>query len=155
VIWQFIVLRNNEHEVDRARAMAEELGIRFFAKTFAVTDPELVPADARYRRRMNLKPCQDIYRAIFVYWNGDVVVCCYDQNGENVIGNLLRQTLTEVWNGRTARHLRRRIARAVSDPDAEPGMCRSCLKWSHHSWSASDGKTSWLQGDARDDDEVL
>jgi hypothetical protein len=30
--WQFIVFPHNEHELPKARAMAQELGMRFFAK---------------------------------------------------------------------------------------------------------------------------
>ena len=45
--------------------MAADMGVNFFVKTFAVTMPDAVPLDARYQRRLHLKPCTDIYRAIF------------------------------------------------------------------------------------------
>lgn len=144
--WQLIGLRNNEHEVPLARKMAEDIGIHFFVKTFAVTDPELVPLNPQYHRRMHIKPCLDIYRAIFVYWTGDVVVCCYDQSGENIVGNLKHNTLTEIWDGPAYVELRRRIDRAYTYPEDEPAMCKSCLKWSHEPWRTSDGKTVWGQG---------
>src|SRR6185503_16502798 len=55
--WQIIAMRNNEHEIETARAMAADMGIDFFVKTFAVTTPDAVPLDARYQRRLHLKPC--------------------------------------------------------------------------------------------------
>jgi MoaA/NifB/PqqE/SkfB family radical SAM enzyme len=143
VIWQFIVMRNNEHELERARDMARELGVEFFAKPFATSVPDLVPVAPQHRRRMVLKPCTDIYSAIFVYWNGDVVVCCYDQDGENVIGNVGSDSLLRIWDSPRARRLRRRIDAAMRAPEGEPPMCRRCLKWSHHPWQTSDGLVRW------------
>jgi radical SAM protein with 4Fe4S-binding SPASM domain len=146
--WQMIALRNNEHEIDRARTMAGEIGLNFFAKTYAVTDPAEVPRDPKYQRRLHLKPCLDIYRAIFVYYNGDVVPCCYDIEGKAIVGNLGRQTLTEVWNSERYVDLRRRIDAAAVRPDEEPELCKSCLKWGHDPFKTSDGKTVWASPEA-------
>src|SRR5437879_2490924 len=49
--WQFVVFRHNEHELPKARAMATELGMRFFAKlswtdTCAFADAERVRREA-------------------------------------------------------------------------------------------------------------
>jgi radical SAM protein with 4Fe4S-binding SPASM domain len=41
-----------------------------------------------------------------VLWNGDVVPCCYDFNGEMVLGNLYQQSIEEIWNGKLYNHLR-------------------------------------------------
>ena len=156
--WQMIAMRNNEHEIDRARAMAAELGIGFFVKTFAVTDPEAVPRAEQYQRKLHIKPCSDIYRAIFVYYNGDVVPCCYDIAGKAIVGNLARQTLTDVWESPVYMDLRRRIDRAATCPDEEPELCRSCLKWGHEPSRTSDGKTVWGGGGAGtepDDDDPV
>jgi len=141
--WQMIALSNNEHEIPKARQMAEEIGIHFFVKTLAVTDSELVPRNPEYHRQMHIKPCLDIYRAIFVFWNGDVVVCCYDEAGQNVVGNLNKNTLEEIWESPTYVELKRRIDNAYRDPDNEPEMCKSCLKWGHEPWKSSDGKIVW------------
>ena len=45
--WQFVVFPHNEHELPKARAMANDLGMLFYAKlswteTGAFADPELV-----------------------------------------------------------------------------------------------------------------
>jgi len=143
VIWQFIAMRNTEDEIPQAERMAREIGAELAVKRLAVSMPELVPRNPKYRRRMNIKPCRDPYNAVFVYWNGDVVICCYDQEGENVIGNAAKNTLAEIWGGRKARLLRRRIDQAVQHPEREPAMCRACLLWSHSPWQTSDGLTKW------------
>ncbi|MBI3031154.1 MAG: radical SAM protein [Candidatus Rokubacteria bacterium] len=157
--WQMIAMRNNEHEIERAAGMAREIGLNFFVKSFAVTDPKAVPLDPKYQRRLHIKPCQDIYRAIFVYWNGDVVPCCYDQEGKAIVGNLGRQTLREVWDSPIYAALRRRIDRAYRRPEEEPELCKTCLKWGHEPWKTSDGKTIWgaegARGEIPPDDDLV
>ena len=156
--WQMIGMRNNEHEIDRAREMAREIGLNFFVKTFAVTNADSVPRNPKYQRKLHIKPCADIYRAIFVYWDGDVVPCCYDLDGKAIVGNLTRETLTEVWESPAYVDLRRRIDNAYLKPDEEPELCKSCLKWGHEPFKTSDGKTIWGRRDSgaepEDDDLV-
>jgi sulfatase maturation enzyme AslB (radical SAM superfamily) len=129
LVWQFIAMRNNESEIEDGRRMAAEIGVNFVVKTFAETDPDRAPLNSGLRRVRRPKPCQDIYRNVYVLWNGDVVLCCYDQNGTHVVGNLERETLTAVWNGPRCLSLRRRIGRAIREPANEPAFCRQCAKW--------------------------
>ena len=106
VMWQFIAMRNNEHQIELAEKMAKQIGIDFFVKTFAESVPDLVPSRPEYRRELNIKPCLDIYRNMFCYWNGDVVPCCFDQQGKEVMGNLVENTIEEIWNGSKMSNLR-------------------------------------------------
>ncbi len=129
LLWQFIALQNNEHEIEVARGLAEDIGIPFFVKTFAETDEKLAPSNPKLRRKLRIKPCIDIYRAIFVYHTGEVVPCCYDQEGENVVGSLKHSNLSQIWYSERYRDLRKRINNAEKNPGAEPKMCKNCLKW--------------------------
>ncbi len=43
--WQFLALRNNEHEAEKAKRMAQEMGVNFFVKGFRETDPDLKPVN--------------------------------------------------------------------------------------------------------------
>ncbi len=131
VEWQFIVMRNNEHELHRAQQMAKEIGIPFIAKTFAESVPELVPRNPKYQRNLQTKACTDIYRAIAVFWNGDVVPCCYDLEGKEIMGNIGKQTLSEVWNNPKYVAFRYRVDNARHAPEEEPELCKNCLKWGY------------------------
>ena len=62
--------------------MAKEIGIIFEVKSFAESVPELAPRNLNYRRKLKDLPCTDIYNQTLVYWNGDVVPCCYDLEGK-------------------------------------------------------------------------
>lgn len=132
VEWQFIVMRNNEHELHKARQMAKEIGIPFIAKTFAEAVPELVPHNPKYRRNLQPKPCTDIYRCICVFWNGDMVPCCYDLEGKEIMGNVGKETLGQIWTSPKYIAFRRRVDNARrDDPEGEPELCKGCLKWGY------------------------
>lgn len=129
--WQFIAMRNNEHQIEEAAGKAKEIGIPFLVKTYAESVPGMAPQNPKYRRKILPKPCTDIYENFMVYWNGDVVPCCYDLAGKEIMGNLRTQTLDQVWNSERYRNFRSRVDQAAEFPDQEPEICKSCLKWGH------------------------
>ena len=127
--WQFLALRNNEHEIEKAEELARELGIDFFVKGYRVTDPDLAPLNDQYRSRHMKKPCTDIYHQIGVYWNGDIVPCCYDVDGKEIMGNLHENSLADIWNSDKYRSFRKKVGNFRKAPDDEPYICRNCLRW--------------------------
>tara|TARA_Y100000310_G_C20619620_1_gene782549 strand:- start:58 stop:1074 length:1017 start_codon:yes stop_codon:yes gene_type:complete len=129
LIWQFIAMRNNEHQIDEARLIANKIGIKFEVKTFAASVPELVPKDSKYQRTLKPPPCHDIYRQVMVYWNGDVVPCCYDLEGLEIMGNLNDSSLSEIWNGSKFQIFRERLNNVLQNPEGEPELCKGCLKY--------------------------
>jgi len=131
IMWQFIAMKNNEHEIPLARKMAEKIDIPFFVKTFAESLPDEATTFEEYRRVLLAKPCRDIYRVMFVYWNGEVVPCCYDQDGKEIMGNLNNQTVTEIWEGESYSSFRQHLIEVLEHPENEPELCKSCLKWTH------------------------
>jgi MoaA/NifB/PqqE/SkfB family radical SAM enzyme len=60
-----------------------------------------------------------------VLWNGDVVPCCYDFNGDMVLGNLYEQSIETIWQGRHYNHVR--CADACCDYSDYP-ICQKCDK---------------------------
>jgi len=127
--WQFLVIRNNEHEIEKARGLAKDIGIHFFLKGFRETDPNLVTTIKTYRAVFLKKPCRDIYHQIGIYWNGDVVPCCYDVDGKEIMGNLLNNSLQQIWDSQRYRDFRKRVNNAVRIPEDEPEICKTCLRW--------------------------
>lgn len=45
------------------------------------------------------KGCARPFRELVVYHTGDVVICCHDWKAECVLGNVLDETLIEIWYG--------------------------------------------------------
>jgi radical SAM protein with 4Fe4S-binding SPASM domain len=129
LMWQFIALSNNEHEIEDARKMAKQIGIPIYIKTFAESIPGLSPKNPEYRRGLQDKPCTDIYRAVYVYWNGDVVPCCYDVDGKEIMGNIAENTLEAIWNSEKYISFRKQVDEAVSHPEKESYLCWNCQRW--------------------------
>lgn len=127
--WQYLPLKNNEHEVEKARNMAKEIGVHFFTKGFRETDTKLAPQNDKYRSSFLKKPCKDIYQQLGIYWNGDVVPCCYDVDGKEVMGNVLNESLESIWNCHQYVEFRKRVDKGGKYPDREPEICKNCLRW--------------------------
>jgi len=60
-------------------------------------------------QKKNKKPlCPMVSRPIMqILWNGDVVPCCYDFNGEYVIGNVFKNGVKEIWQSTSYNSLRK------------------------------------------------
>ncbi len=56
------------------------------------------------------RSCFRPFRQLFVHYNGNVVLCCCDWQGEVVFGNLRESSLVELYEGPTAREYRTKLA---------------------------------------------
>jgi radical SAM protein with 4Fe4S-binding SPASM domain len=142
----FIVMRHNESQVDEfLRVARDEWGV----DEAAIIPPcvrtveqgrQFLTADDRYwfydRRAFEehgvLKPkqvmdnrCWWIWHSAMITWNGDVVPCCRDAKGTNVLGNVLEEDFASIWNGPRYRAFRRRILTA----QREVAICSLCSSY--------------------------
>jgi len=59
-----------------------------------------------------------------ICYNGDVVLCCNDMGQQEIIGNVKKNTIQEVWNGET---MLDRISQIYcGTPSPENFLCRKC-----------------------------
>ncbi len=54
--------------------------------------------------------CDHVINTLTIRADGSVVPCCYDLTSKLVMGNILDQSLVDIWNGRKYQILRRSIA---------------------------------------------
>ncbi len=56
-------------------------------------------------------PCLTVYMQVMISCSGDVIACCGDLEGINVIGNLLdkKTSISTIWNNEAFQGLRRRL----------------------------------------------
>ena len=95
--WQFVVMKHNKCELDKARALAEEMGADIFDEIGVdmVTSYGMVGkgdtgiyADSEFKKKENkTKICSWLWGSI-ILWNGDVTLCCFDCDGKYVVGNV-------------------------------------------------------------------
>jgi N-acetylglucosaminyl-diphospho-decaprenol L-rhamnosyltransferase len=137
---RMMVTRYNEGEIGKMRDMARSLGVDMFSIETANPDSggipgddsRIVPANPRYRRYKYKKGTMDrirIERHCCYVWsvadisaNGNVAGCCCDYDGLMTMGNIRQESFSAIWNGETARGIRKRV---WSDKDSIP-RCRDC-----------------------------
>ncbi|HEU4402486.1 MAG TPA: radical SAM/SPASM domain-containing protein [Candidatus Polarisedimenticolia bacterium] len=67
--------------------------------------------------------CTRLFKQAYILFNGDMVLCCVDYARSQVLGNVARSSIREVWNGPVATEIRRRyLAREFN----RLPLCGSC-----------------------------
>ena len=129
VRWQFIVMKNNEHEVGLAKELAKKHNIKLVLKTFNPSVKDLVTSKSEHSRKASNKPCRSIYKQFGILWNGNIVACCQDPDGREILGNIGESSLYDIWNGIKYKEFRDRVDKALISPDNEPAICKTCLSY--------------------------
>jgi len=84
-----------------------------------VVKPALFFAAARTEDQV----CQWPFLNLAVLCNGDVVPCCYDLTGVNILGNVSKDTIANIWRGKQYKALRRAAASGTFSPQS---LCYDC-----------------------------
>ena len=51
--------------------------------------------------------CNQPYKTMMVLWDGTVVACCQTWDADEPVGNILKEGLMDIWNGKKMREIRR------------------------------------------------
>ena len=140
VIFQFLVVRPNEHQIDEVRRLGREVGVdAVWLKTAQVydyaTDPNgLIPNDerySRYRKRRDgsrvpknklLNHCWKLWHANVITWDGLVVPCCFDKDAQHRLGSLKGRSFREVWRNGEYTRFRSELMKGRKNID----ICSNC-----------------------------
>ncbi|MCP9756242.1 radical SAM protein [Lacihabitans sp. CCS-44] len=141
IIFQFLVVKPNEHQIGEARELSKSLGvdeIRF--KTAQIYDYEngsdLIPKSDKYTRyRKNVKGkyeiknkllnhCWKMWHSAVITWDGLVVPCCFDKDAEYRMGNVSKQTFKEVWMSEKYLNFRKQLIGSRKNIE----MCKNCTE---------------------------
>ena len=68
--------------------------------------------------------CYRIDRALHISYDGDVVICCNDYHREEVMGNLKKQTIEELYKSERYQLLRKQVLGLADSPD--DFICKRC-----------------------------
>lgn len=149
LIFQFLVVKANEHQINEVQELATEIGIdevRF--KTAQVYDykngNELIPENEAYSRYIKQKDgtyrfkykgensCWRMWSSSVLTWDGQVVPCCFDKDAQHTLGSLQNQSFEEIWKSPAYRSFRNSVLRDRSSID----ICTNC----------SEGAKVWVEG---------
>lgn len=139
IIFQFLVVRPNEHQLEDVKALAKELEVNEVAfKTAQIYDYEdgsdLIPTQekyARYRQLPNGKwtiknklvnHCWKMWHSCVITWDGKVVPCCFDKDAHYQLGSLNELSFEQVWRSVAYQKFRQQLIHARSEIE----MCKNC-----------------------------
>jgi radical SAM protein with 4Fe4S-binding SPASM domain len=140
IIFQFLVVRHNEHQIDEVHRLAKEIGVdQVRLKTAQVYDYEndpnkLIPTIEKYSRYKkdksgkmafkgnNANHCWRLWHDPVITWDGSVVPCCFDKDAQHKLGNLKEQSFKELWHNKEYRHFRSQVLQSRKNID----ICANC-----------------------------
>jgi radical SAM protein with 4Fe4S-binding SPASM domain len=141
VIFQFLVVKQNEHQIGEVKELAKELGVdEVKLKTAQIYDfengSELIPTIekySRYKKNSNglysiksglLNECWKMWHSCVITWDGKVVPCCFDKDAHFVLGDLSKNNFKEIWEGDRYNEFRQTLFSSRSEIE----MCRNCTE---------------------------
>lgn len=141
VIFQFLVVKPNQHQIEDVKKLAKQLGVdEVGLKTAQIYDYEngsdLIPTIekyARYKLGKNglyeikntlLNHCWKMWNACVITWDGLVVPCCFDKDAHHRLGDISQKTFTEVWQSDAYQSFRQLVLESRSNIE----MCKNCTE---------------------------
>ena len=140
IIFQFLVVRHNEHQVSEVKKLAKEIGVdEVRLKTAQVYDYEndpnqLIPTLEKYSRYRkdktgamkfkgsNERHCWRLWHDPVITWDGSVVPCCFDKDATHKLGSLKQNTFKEIWQNKEYQKFRTNVLQSRSNID----ICTNC-----------------------------
>lgn len=139
IIFQFLVVRPNEHQVEEARELGKQIGVdAVWFKTAQIYDFEndpnqLIPVNGKYSRYQKTDAgytfkgklanhCWRLWHDPVITWDGLVAPCCFDKDAQHQLGDLKTKPFKEIWNNPAYKEFRSRILLGRKHID----ICSNC-----------------------------
>jgi radical SAM protein with 4Fe4S-binding SPASM domain len=147
IVFQFLVVRPNEHQISEIFRLAKEIGIdEVKLKTAQVYEysqgNSLIPTQDQYARYRKLpdgtwKPkhsltahCWKLWHGTVITWNGIVLPCCFDKDADHGFGNIASTSLSEILHEDAAINFRNTLFKGRSNIDICKNCSEGCKVWS-------------------------
>jgi radical SAM protein with 4Fe4S-binding SPASM domain len=141
VVFQFLVVKPNEHQIPEVYKLAREFGVdQVVLKTAQIYDFKhgsgLIPDQdqySRYRRTeegtFSIKNklenhCWKMWHSCVITWDGKVVPCCFDKDAHYTLGDLTQNSFADIWNGRSYHEFRSTLLTSRNEIE----ICKNCTE---------------------------
>lgn len=141
IIFQFLVVKPNEHQIPEVFKLAKKLGVdEVRLKTAQVYNyengNELIPSIDKYARYKQNKDgtwsiknkminsCWRMWQSCVITWDGGVVPCCFDKDATHQLGQLSMEEFKHIWKGEAYDGFRK----ALLTSRAEIDICKNCTE---------------------------
>lgn len=139
LIFQFLAVKPNEHEIPEVFELGKKMGIdEVRIKTAQLYDYKngnpLMPeneqysryrlqADGTYKLKYRLgNHCWRMWSSSVFTWDGQVVPCCFDKDAKHVLGSLEHRSFEEIWNSKEYISFRNAVLHHRNQID----ICQNC-----------------------------
>jgi radical SAM protein with 4Fe4S-binding SPASM domain len=134
---QFLVNRNNEHQVHEAKRFAGEIKARFVLKSMQIINKNSyaswLPSSGKFRRYNRVGDdyiikskypnwCSRLWFNPVITWDGKVLPCCFDKDADHIMGDMNEDSFIDIWNGPKYRLFRKSL---LTDRKMIK-ICRNC-----------------------------
>ena len=140
IVFQFLVVKPNEHQVEDARKLAKDIGVdAIWFKTAQIYDYEkdpnqLIPTIDKYSRYRKTADgdyafkgklanhCWRLWHDPVITWDGLVAPCCFDKDAQHRLGDLKQQPFKKIWKSGEYRKFREQLLKGRKHID----ICANC-----------------------------
>ena len=139
VVFQFLVVKPNEHQIEDVKKLAMECGVDdVWFKTAQIYDFEndpngLIPSlekYSRYKKTSNgyrfkgklANHCWRLWHDPVITWDGLVAPCCFDKDAQHKMGDLKKQSFKQIWKNGNYINFRKQILKGRKNID----ICANC-----------------------------
>jgi radical SAM protein with 4Fe4S-binding SPASM domain len=146
IVFQFLVVKPNEHQIPEIHRLAREIGAdEVRLKTAQVYDYQhgnpLIPTQDKYARYQQnadgtwsvknalANHCWKLWHACVITWDGIVVPCCFDKDAAHRLGDLKNVPFRSLWKGEAYQHFRKSLLRGRHQINICTNCTEGCKVW--------------------------
>ena len=139
IIYQFLVVKTNEHLIDKMKSLSSEIGVdEFRIKTAQFYNfkngNKLIPENDKYSRytktangQYKLKNkmsnhCWRMWSSAVITVDGGIVPCCFDKDAKHKLGDVKKNKFSEIWQNKSYNIFRNQIFIDRSQIE----ICKNC-----------------------------
>ncbi len=141
VVFQFLVVKPNEHQIAEVQKLADELGVdEVGLKTAQIYDykngSDLIPTIDQYSRYKKnsdgsysiknklLNHCWKMWHSCVITWDGKVVPCCFDKDAHHRLGDVSQEPFSKLWKNDDYKTFRASLLKSRTEIE----MCKNCTE---------------------------
>ena len=140
IVFQFLVVKPNEHQIEDVKKLAKEIGVDdVWFKTAQIYDYEndpnkLIPTLDKYSRYKKsasggyefkgklANHCWRLWHDPVITWDGLVAPCCFDKDAQHKLGDLKQKSFKEIWKNGEYKKFRTALLQGRKNID----ICSNC-----------------------------
>jgi radical SAM protein with 4Fe4S-binding SPASM domain len=142
LVWQFLVFKHNQHEIEKAKRMAEELSVDqiVFQKPyvpmkhsawdssiekFSNYSSELGEDESPVSNKKDRLKCNWPFSCVVINANGSVSPCCAVALQEDDFGNVFNSPFSAIWNNEDFLYARDCVSQNIIN-EKDSNICARC-----------------------------